>query len=994
YSLVAHVRDAAPSKIDARGLRTPAHRGSADLALVAATVSAAPPLSLSFSGASAQPGERVRLRLRNDSAQPREIALSVLDDALIGLAGSYWPQFDPNNDEWLGGLNKRRSWLVSASFESFKGGSWRLGLPYQGKRMVPAKWPAVNFELNMAMPSGAPYSYRPDDDAYAVPAYVIDADDGSADAAGVSANESDRFGCETCSVTAIGGYHGRVRMTLQRNRLGEVAPAPPPAESPVGAMSQDEPSGDSTTLDRIQVTGSRISATDLAGPGKVEGVRAPGLQAPTSLPMAMLARVRSRFVDTVHWSPQLRLAPGESREIELTLPDNLTRWRAVAWSTGSDDDFVMTQATLEVGLPLEARLQTPVRLYPGDRARLAANARQTGEGAVQVATELRVDQAGAGVLAQAQSPLALASRGQASFAVEIAPQQVGSLLATASVQAGANRDAVAAPIEVATPLIAGRRTLAGWLDAQPLSLPLPELPAGASQAQVQLSLLRGSAALVDRWTADLHDYPHRCWEQILSRGVAAALSLQRGGSTPWPSEEARAAVREAVENAAVFQNEGGDFRYFNRSNEQLRFDRDYDREPTPEVALTAYSVRALKLLNELGYRVEPRVLEAADDFIGDVDLPAAPAADTAGDSRGFNRAAIAVGAETEPPQVRLDRLWGQWSYLVLPAQVELTRALARAQHASARTAMERLIAQAKRKGLARLFGSKERLDLWMSSDLREQCAVIGLLREYPALGDPDLRRSLIAGLSDLYAGGSGAVDTQTGAYCLWALNQDVREDARTSASASVGLGERNDRLELAPGEQRSDWQAPFAAGGTLQLAATARGNTPLSYVATLDYIEDGRLAVANAIGLAVARRFEVLRDGAWTPLAGANLRENDWVRITLTVTNGATRHFVAITDNAPGGLVPTDLSLSGVGGLDVQKVSDLGSYSFDTRRLDPRKPRFYAEELPPGSHEVHYFARAANAGDYLAAPAQVELMYGSATQARTAAERVTILPPL
>ena len=52
-----------------------------------------------------------------------------------------------------------------------------------------------------------------------------------------------------------------------------------------------------------------------------------------------------------------------------------------------------------------------------------------------------------------------------------------------------------------------------------------------------------------------------------------------------------------------------------------------------------------------------------------------------------------------------------------------------------------------------------------------------------------------------------------------------------------------------------------------------------------------------------------------------------------------------------------------------------------------------AEYLPAGVHELHYFALAGNGGDYLAAPAQVELMYGKATHARTAAERLRILPP-
>ncbi|MGO1894113.1 MAG: hypothetical protein ACTH0Y_13220, partial [Luteimonas sp.] len=101
-------------------------------------------------------------------------------------------------------------------------------------------------------------------------------------------------------------------------------------------------------------------------------------------------------------------------------------------------------------------------------------------------------------------------------------------------------------------------------------------------------------------------------------------------------------------------------------------------------------------------------------------------------------------------------------------------------------------------------------------------------------------------------------------------------------------------------------------------------------------------------------------------------------------------YFVAVTDTAPGGLAPTDLALAGIGGLDLEQVSDEGSWWFRTRRLDPRAPRFYAEYLPAGEHVLHYFARAANAGDYLAAPASAELMYGDASAARTATQRITI----
>jgi uncharacterized protein YfaS (alpha-2-macroglobulin family) len=79
-----------------------------------------------------------------------------------------------------------------------------------------------------------------------------------------------------------------------------------------------------------------------------------------------------------------------------------------------------------------------------------------------------------------------------------------------------------------------------------------------------------------------------------------------------------------------------------------------------------------------------------------------------------------------------------------------------------------------------------------------------------------------------------------------------------------------------------------------------------------------------------------------------------------------------------------------VGGLDLHAVDDTGSSLFATRRLDARTPRFYAEYLPAGRHEVHYFAVVGNSGDYLAAPAVAELMYGKATRARTAATRLEV----
>ncbi len=239
------------------------------------------------------------------------------------------------------------------------------------------------------------------------------------------------------------------------------------------------------------------------------------------------------------------------------------------------------------------------------------------------------------------------------------------------------------------------------------------------------------------------------------------------------------------------------------------------------------------------------------------------------------------------------------------------------------------------------------------------------------------------------------MDTQTGASCLIALRGLEADKNATPVRLDIDRGPQRATLTLAPGADAQTWSQAIGmrdAKRPLRLDPKIVGDAPASYVVEYHYREDARIADSTAIGFALQRSYAVLRDGAWASLDGDRLRNGDWVRITLTIDSGHERFFVAITDAVPGGLRPTDLALSGVAGLDVQNVSDTGAYWCWTRRLDPRSPKFYAEYLPPGRHEVHYFARVGNAGDYLAAPAVAELMYGSATRARTAAERIKIEP--
>ena len=920
----------------------------------------APPVTLAFEPARTSPGAAARIELRNTASERRSVTLTVMDDALHSLGAHYMDDMDPAGDKWAR-ADAGSSYPTTRGFDSWNAGAWRWRLPTAdelarcdgrvavdrdecrkklrselGRIEIPIAW----------IPSTRTSAFR-----YAAasrpPGQPIDAS--SADSRSVLTSEQ------------------LARLPLSRSSEAVALLAP-------GVVAAAPPAYNSSTLQSVVVTGTTIEEPEPRQPAQdnrfptTQAARPPTTDA-TAWP-EMPARVRVNFAQTALWRNDIVLAPGETRTVEFVAPDNLTRWRAIAWSNAAGDDFAKVEATLEAGLPVEARLQSPVRVYPGDRTRVAVNVRHvaqrpaTAKAFLRVTTEAGVD--------PHQASLDLAPQGQASFGVTLVPTTTGIWQITAGAATDAGGDAVALPLEIASPTIVAHRTQAGWLGSAPVRLDLPSLPPSATEAHLEVSIWRGNTALIHGWTEDLRDYPHRCWEQILSRAVGAALAIERSDPV-WP--DARAAVQEAIDNAALFQEHDGGMRYFAEASwhgEGMR----------TSTALTAYTVDALAVLRSLGHATPVAVEERARRYL----QKRSSEATTEAVDRAFAAAVLPQSASER------DRLWSDWPTLPLPTRIAAARSLARDGSPHAAAAFASLLQAAPRRGGVRVVRNDKRWERWMGSDLREQCSLIRLYGDFPQLAPTDARKQLQAGLSDLYAGGAEKVGTQEGAICLLALrNAQSRDDAPVAVDASVAARHRT--IVLSPGEQRA--VASFdAPEGTLSLAPIHAMDAPIAYLADITFEEEARQAASSAVGFSIERRYEVLRAHHWTPIAAAGpLRQNDWLRITLVVSNHRERHFVAVTDDLPGGLRPVELSLAGVAGVDVQALGDNGDWAFEQRRLDPRQPKFYAEHLWPGRHEIHYFARIGNPGDYLAAPAVAELMYGETTRARTAAARIHIADP-
>lgn len=773
-------------------------------------------------------------------------------------------------------------------------------------------------------------------------------------------------------------------------------PPPPPPMVVVDAKVLDASAGfdgyQARRIGRIEVIGSRIKRTvDLFVPTQSAGDHRP----PSS---GGNIAVRNAFLDSAYWNADLPFAAGASKDVTVHLPDNLTRWRVLVWTSDEDDGFALTQVTVETALPVELRAGAPVRLFVGDSATASISARNHGDRPAALALAVQAD--GAGVTLAQQLRKTVVGNGEMSQRIAFAPDVAGDVQIRAQAGKAGSGDALVTAVSVLAPTGEAQITQAGWIDADVLDLPLPTLPRGAVSPVLDVQVHRGFGGWQQGWLRDLREYPNRCWEQTLSRAVGAALAIDSGqDKTLWP--DAKTVVDDALIVAPMFQDDDGNFRYFATTNGDWR--------STANPALSAYTLRAFELLERLGFAPHRDV---ARDLTGAVqstlDGLAKDPPKSVSDPR-WETAAEAAGVLLAPKLLddkSLTILWSGWDHLSWYGRAELVRALARkpAFATQAQEGIGRLRAAGKQDGLRRVITDRRDFEFAMGSNLRDQCGVVAALFDLDHGSDGETaRRSLLRGLQDLYAGGTESLDTQASAQCLMALHaarNALPGDTQAMQVQATFAGAQRSLL-LAPGQTQAQWTLPLDAGRqgvdrTLRLQAQAGQGASLNYTAQLRYRLDLRQEPAHAVGIRLQRSYQVLRDGKWVDPGNTTLREGDWVRVSLALEVPALRHFVAITDTVPGGLVSRDISLGGVAGADVKRIADPGSWWFDSRQTEANTVKLYAERLPPGSYRVHYYAQAVHPGTYLAPPAVAELMYGRASRATTTADRVVIsaTPPV
>jgi uncharacterized protein YfaS (alpha-2-macroglobulin family) len=735
----------------------------------------------------------------------------------------------------------------------------------------------------------------------------------------------------------------------------------------VDAFGGDE-DADSAEMETVSVTGSRINAEDVYQATTRSQPGARGRTDAYTLADALkpyAGALRRRFANLAHWQSGLRLAAGETQEIEITLPDNLTAWRVEAVAFAPSGHAERQLLTLRAARPLEMRPSLPAVSIAGDRLQAAAGVRNATDAAQAVDAELHLY--GPGLASSRQQSLRLPARGSAGLDLLALAATPGRVQVLAAGQAGAARDAALVEALVAAPTRLRTASDAWWLAP------------GVSQ-QIDLSRHQGAHALTLRVGADalpmldvfaqrMRDYPHRCHEQIVSRAYAAALlRAARPAQSAWAEDAVIAAAWR--ERAGLLDYDGL----------PIYFDPEQERA---DDFLPAHVASAAQRLVALGYpaaALDEELRTRINDHLGE-------AARRALDRGDLNRAALNLEALRllDEADTDLESRWWQ--------------ALAQFPPLAVAIALDMLTATPDAEREAALLA---RVDAWTTGrpavpplevaasaafsdrSMLGHCRLSAALAARPAL--VDRARRWYAGVANQYGDAVGD-DSLALAACIEAGLRLASVTATTGkAQVEVEHGGVRHALALDAAHASASLALAPKAGATLSL----RSDTGLYAAIDVQRIVDARREPAQSIGASLTRTVEVRRGDRWEP-APARLKRGDWVRVRLLLEAPRGFDMLVLEEAVPGALRPVDTTLEAVADPWIRSQDEQDPW-FHTRQLGQPTTRFYATWLPPGQHRFGYVAEVRHAGDYAWLPATLQPMYGRVQRAQTAATRLRVDP--
>lgn len=306
--------------------------------------------------------------------------------------------------------------------------------------------------------------------------------------------------------------------------------------------------------------------------------------------------VRQTFLDTAFWRPRLRTDSSGRASVAVTLPDNLTTWRATAYAISADTRIGKGTADVVARKPVMARLSLPSFLVEGDEQEITGYV-VNGTDQPQSVT-VRLLAVGGTLSGPAAQDLEIGPDGTGKVIWTVSPTEAGRMTFRLTAEGASESDGVELSVPVKTLGVAVRdarsdRLSAGQETAMDFSFAEP-LESGELTVTVSPNLVQALEGSLD----ELVDYPYGCLEQTMSRFVPGVLvrDYMRSQGIVRPELEAKIDDVTAIGLARVraLQHWEGHWGWFEHSE--------------PDEAMTALALDGLRRARAAGVAVPDEIV--------------------------------------------------------------------------------------------------------------------------------------------------------------------------------------------------------------------------------------------------------------------------------------------------------------------------------------------------------------------------------------------------
>lgn len=717
-----------------------------------------------------------------------------------------------------------------------------------------------------------------------------------------------------------------------------------------------------------------------------------------------LSNLRDDFKYVAYWNPHILADSSGDAEFTFTLPDNLTGWSAIVMAVSKDDLMGTGTAKFKTNMATEIRPIMPNQVLLGDTFSAGFNIMNRTDKTRNITVSIEAKNKNKNV-ATRNFILELDAYARKNIFMPVSADNDGIISFNVTAKDSNGQDRIRHDLIVNKRIsLETMSNFGSTLDAnisEAIQVP-KNITANAGEVGALLST--SVIANVDGAFKYVKEYPYLCWEQRLTKAVAAAYynELQEYLLDTFKWNDSTTLLQKMINDSYAFQAPNGGMAFWKGSNNYV----------SPYLsAYTALEFAWLKEHNyQIPYAVETKLKEYLDTILHHNSFPSYFSTSMSSTVR-----AVALNALSKSDAINRDditRFYRHYKEMSLFGKAHYLQAMLNIntiEPTMKKELLDSILSTSTQSAGKIQFNETydSGSSYLLATPMRTNCAILSTILS--AEKDDDLQSKakgiapkIVRAITQTRGKKDHWENTQENSFCMKALADYANTYETQPVSMDVTVSYNQQEIGSATFTSKKESKALFTQlkskdiSKTTTLNINKTGEGRLYYISKISYAPSEASVQRVNSGIDVRREYTVQRNGEFKILnSPMQIKQGDIARVDLFVSLPTARHFVVVNDPVPGGLEPinSDLAISSV--IDAQKgtfkaakeswwfnFSDWSSYgrynwSFYHKELRHDSARFYSDYLPAGNYYLSYTAQAIASGKFTVMPTHAQEMYDS-----------------